>query len=91
MRMITPEQAANHPARSMLTRSLGADLLVQVDMVKETVAQGRHLRAVLRRPVGRGRPDRHRRGGGRHRDGRRADAGGGRRAPGGHRDQPGDH
>ena len=35
MRMISPEQAANHPARSMLTRSLGAELLVQVDVVKE--------------------------------------------------------
>ncbi len=35
MRMISPEQAAHHPARSMLTRSLGAELMVQVDLIKE--------------------------------------------------------
>jgi len=40
MRMISPEQAANHPARSMLTRSLGAELMVQVDIVKEPVHRG---------------------------------------------------
>jgi serine/threonine protein phosphatase PrpC len=39
MRMLTPEQAAEHPGRSMLTRSLGADLVVQVDIVKEDVRQ----------------------------------------------------
>ena len=38
MRLITPEQAANHPARSMLTRSLGADPAVQVDIVETDVA-----------------------------------------------------
>jgi serine/threonine protein phosphatase PrpC len=37
MRLITAEQAADHPARSMLTRSLGADMLVQVDLIKEPV------------------------------------------------------
>jgi serine/threonine protein phosphatase PrpC len=37
MRMITSEQAATHPARSMLTRSLGADIMVQVDVVKEAI------------------------------------------------------
>jgi protein phosphatase len=37
MRMITPEQAANHPARSMLTRSLGAQLAVQADVVRQAI------------------------------------------------------
>ena len=37
MRLITPEQAANHPARSMLTRSLGADAAVQVDIVETDI------------------------------------------------------
>jgi len=39
MRLITPEQATNHPARSMLTRSLGADAAVQVDIVETDVAR----------------------------------------------------
>jgi protein phosphatase len=39
MRLITPEQAANHPARSMLTRSLGADPAVQVDIVETDIAR----------------------------------------------------
>ncbi len=39
MRLITPEQAANHPARSMLTRSLGADPGVQVDIVETDVVR----------------------------------------------------
>jgi len=40
MKMITAEQAAAHPGRSMLTRTLGADLMVQVDVIKESVRQG---------------------------------------------------
>ena len=35
MSMITAEQAANHPARSQLTRSLGGDPFVQVDLVRQ--------------------------------------------------------
>jgi len=40
MRMITADQAATHPARSMLTRSLGADMTVQVDLLKEPIVKG---------------------------------------------------
>ena len=37
MKLITPEQASNHPARSMLTRSLGGEPAVQVDIIKQPI------------------------------------------------------
>jgi PPM family protein phosphatase len=45
MRMINAEQAANHPARSQLTRSLGGDPFVQVDLVRQAIE--RHDTLVL--------------------------------------------
>ncbi len=39
-RLISPEQAKNHPARSMLTRSLGSEPAVQVDLARTDVLPG---------------------------------------------------
>jgi PPM family protein phosphatase len=40
MRMITPEQAAEHPARHALTRSLGAELITRTDVRQERLLPG---------------------------------------------------
>jgi protein phosphatase len=40
MKLISAEQAANHPARSQLTRSLGSDPLVQIDVYRQPVLRG---------------------------------------------------
>jgi protein phosphatase len=40
MKLLTVEQAAVHPARSQLTKSLGADPLVQVQLVRQPVRSG---------------------------------------------------
>jgi serine/threonine protein phosphatase PrpC len=39
LKLITPEQASTHPGRSMLTRSLGAEPTVQIDVVTSDLAQ----------------------------------------------------
>jgi serine/threonine protein phosphatase PrpC len=40
MKIITPEQAATHPSRSMLTRSLGGEPSVQIDISNADLAAG---------------------------------------------------
>ncbi|MGD0834410.1 MAG: protein phosphatase 2C domain-containing protein [Candidatus Dormibacteria bacterium] len=40
MRIITAEQAVRHPARNQLTRSLGAELFLNVDVSRRRVLQG---------------------------------------------------
>ena len=38
--LLTPEQAANHPARSQLSRSVGTEPMVQIDIVKQATGAG---------------------------------------------------
>ena len=40
MRLITAEQAARHPARSLLTRSLGSDPILQIDLTRQPAELG---------------------------------------------------
>ena len=40
MKLLTADQAARHPARSQLTRSLGSDVLVQIDLVRQRIESG---------------------------------------------------
>jgi protein phosphatase len=41
--LVTGDQAAHHPARSVLTRSLGTDPLVQVDLMRVQITRGNVL------------------------------------------------
>ena len=38
--LITPEQAANHPARSMISRSVGSEASVSVDVIRQPTQAG---------------------------------------------------
>ncbi len=40
MKMLSPERAAGHPMRSQLTRSLGSEPLVQVDLTRQPIERG---------------------------------------------------
>lgn len=40
LKLISPEQATDHPARNALTRSLGSELIVRTDIGRETTADG---------------------------------------------------
>ena len=60
MKLLSPEQAAGHPARSQLTRSLGGEPAVKVELSRTEFDAGRRHRVVHRWPVGRCRPSRDR-------------------------------
>ncbi|MBV9121323.1 MAG: serine/threonine-protein phosphatase [Chloroflexi bacterium] len=40
MRLVTPEQALNHPSRNILTRTLGQQLMLRPDFAREAVQPG---------------------------------------------------
>ena len=54
MKRLTPEEIANFPHKNVIVRALGMKDTVKVDMRFEQRPRGRHLPALLRRPVGHG-------------------------------------
>ena len=55
----TPEEAQRAAAKNYVTRALGVEPTVDVEITEVPVAEGRPVPALLRRPVGHGRGRRH--------------------------------
>ena len=51
----SPEEAQRAANKNYVTRALGVEADVEVEIQEHPAQSGRHLRAVLRRPVGYGR------------------------------------
>ena len=51
LHLITPEQGLEHPGRHQLTRSLGSEPLLQIDVAKEKIMPGDTYLHLQRRPL----------------------------------------